>query len=58
MTRLVAAKAWLGGTAMVVGLGGIAAERRWLVWLAVLLLAAAFALRFAERRRDADSERE
>ena len=49
-TRYFASKAWLGGAGLVVGLFGMALGRRWLVWVAVVLLAAAFTLRFAERR--------
>jgi membrane protein implicated in regulation of membrane protease activity len=55
--RVFAAKAWLGGTALAVGLTGIALERRWLVWVAVTLLAAAFALRFAAPRGDEGTDR-
>lgn len=47
--RVVAAKAWLGGLGLVVGLAGMALETRWLVWVAVGLLAAAFLLRFVKR---------
>ena len=53
MTRLFVAKAWLGGVGLVVGLAGMAWERRWLEWMAIALLAAAFLLRLAERKRDA-----
>ena len=53
MTRFFVAKAWLGGVGLVVGLVGMAWERRWLVWVAIALLAAAFLLRLAERKRDA-----
>lgn len=53
MTRLFVAKAWLGGVGLVVGLAGMAWERRWLVWMAIALLAAAFLLRLAERKRAA-----
>lgn len=49
MTKVFAAKAWLGGTALVAGLVGMALEWRWLVYTAIAMLAAAFALRFAER---------
>ncbi len=51
MTRLFVGKAWLGGSGLAVGLVGIATERRWLVWIAVALLAMAFVLRFVERKR-------
>ncbi len=47
------AKAWLGGAGLAAGLTGMALERRWLVWVAVGLLALAFALRFAERKSHA-----
>lgn len=53
MTRFFVAKAWLGGVGLVVGLAGMAWERRWLVWAAIALLAAAFLLRLAERKSDA-----
>ena len=46
---VVAPKAWLGGLGLVVGLVGMALETRWLVWVAVGLLAAAFLLRFVKR---------
>jgi hypothetical protein len=49
VTRFFRLKAWLGGAGMVVGLVGIAIERRSLVWIAVLLLTGAFLLRFGER---------
>ena len=42
-------KAWCGGLGLAAGLAGMAFERRWLVWLAVSLLGAAFLLRFAHR---------
>ena len=47
--RLFAAKAWLGGLGLGVGLVGIAIDVRWVVWLAVGLLSGAFLLRFGER---------
>ena len=50
MTKVFAAKAWLGGTAMVAGLVGMAFEWRWLVFVAVAMLGVAFLLRFAERK--------
>ena len=53
MTRFVVAKAWLGGVGLVVGVAGMAWERRWLVWAAIALLAVAFLLRLAERQRNA-----
>ncbi len=43
---MTAAKAWLGGVGLVVGLVGMALERRWIVWVAVGCLGAAFLLRF------------
>ncbi|HTD69044.1 MAG TPA: hypothetical protein VK647_01215 [Gemmatimonadales bacterium] len=49
MTRFFTLKAWLGGAGLAVGLAGMAVGWRWLVWTAVSLLGAAFALRFAER---------
>jgi len=39
-------KAWLGGGGLVVGLAGIVLERRWVVLVAVGLLALAFFARF------------
>ena len=50
MTRVFAYKAWLGGAGLVTGLFGIAMARRWMVWVAVAMLAVAFTLRFAERK--------
>ena len=44
-----AAKVWLGGVGLVVGLAGMALELRWLIWLGVGCLAAAFVLRFIKR---------
>ena len=44
--KAVAAKVWLGGIGLVVGLVGMALEIEWIVWVAVGLLAAAFVLRF------------
>jgi hypothetical protein len=41
------AKAWLGAAGLVAGLAGMALGWRWLVYLAVGLLMAAFLLRFA-----------
>ena len=45
----VALKAWVGGLGLVAGLVGMALGIRWLVWVAVGLLAAAFLLRFVKR---------
>jgi membrane protein implicated in regulation of membrane protease activity len=42
-------KLWLGGAGLVVGLGGMALEIEWIVWVAVACLAAAFLLRFVKR---------
>ncbi|HVH68942.1 MAG TPA: hypothetical protein VM716_13820 [Gemmatimonadales bacterium] len=50
MSRAFVAKAWLAGAGLVSGLAGMATERRALVWIAVGLLAIAFALRFVERK--------
>ena len=50
MTRAFAYKAWLGGAGLVAGLFGMALAQRWLVWVAVALLAVAFALRFVGRK--------
>ena len=49
MSRFFTLKAWLGGAGLAVGLAGMAAGWRWLVWTAVALLGVAFALRLAER---------
>jgi len=49
VTRFFTLKAWLGGAGLALGLAGMAGGWRWLVWTAVALLGAAFALRFAER---------
>ena len=53
MTRFFVVKAWLAGAGLAAGLAGMATARRWLVWVAVALLAAAFLLRFAERSNEA-----
>lgn len=53
MTRLFAAKAWIAGTGLVAGVAGMLTGRRALVAAAVVLLAVAFVLRFAERKTDA-----
>ena len=45
-----AAKAWLGGSGLAVGLLGIATQHRWAVWIAVGLMGAAFLLRFAQQK--------
>jgi hypothetical protein len=52
VSRFFALKAWLGGAGLVAGLAGMAWERRWLVEIAIGLLAVAFLLRFGERRRE------
>lgn len=39
-------KVWCGGLGLVVGIAGMALERRWLVWIALGLLTMAFAARF------------
>ncbi len=44
--KVVAAKMWVGGIGLAVGLVGIALEWEWMVWVAVGLLGAAFLLRF------------
>jgi membrane protein implicated in regulation of membrane protease activity len=49
MTRFFVHKAWLGGAGLVIGLLGMATAQRWLVWVAVAMVAAAFLLRLAER---------
>jgi hypothetical protein len=50
ITRFFVQKAWLAGSALVIGLLGMAFERRWLVWVAVALLSGAVILRLIERR--------
>jgi membrane protein implicated in regulation of membrane protease activity len=50
VTGRTAAKAWLGGSGLVVGLVGITLELRVAVWAAVALLAATVVLRFAGPR--------
>jgi len=50
MTRLFILKAWLGGAGLAVGLFGMATDRRWMIWAAVCMLAAAFTVRLVERR--------
>ena len=58
--KLFAAKAWIGGAGLVVGLVGMALEIEWIVWAAVGCLAVAFLLRFVKRDSwgvDAQSER-
>ena len=52
MTRIFWLKAGTGATGLVVGLAGMAAARRWLVWIAVILMGVAFVLRFAEQRNE------
>ena len=49
-TRMFVQKAWLGGAGLVTGLFGMAMAQRWMVWVALALLAVAFLLRFAERK--------
>jgi membrane protein implicated in regulation of membrane protease activity len=50
VTSVFPAKAWLGGAGVVAGLAGMALQWRWLVYVAVGLLLAAFLLRFAGRK--------
>ena len=45
------AKAWLGGAGLVAGVIGMALRQRFLVGVAVGMLAIAFLVRFAERPR-------
>lgn len=45
------AKAWLGGAGLVVGIVGMALRQRFVVGVAVGMLALAFLVRFAERPR-------
>lgn len=44
-------KVWAAATGFTTGLAGMALERRWLVMVGVGLLAAAFLLRFLDRKR-------
>jgi hypothetical protein len=53
VTRLFVLKAALAGAGLVVGLAGMALAVRWLVWIAIGLVAGAFLVRFAERRNGA-----
>jgi membrane protein implicated in regulation of membrane protease activity len=55
MSRWFWAKAVLGGVGLVLGLVGMAFDFRPLVWVALVLLAAAFGARFAERREREDA---
>jgi len=50
VTSVFPAKAWLGAAGLLAGLAGMALGWRWLVYLAVGLLGAAFLLRFAGRK--------
>ena len=50
MTRVFWLKAGTGATGLLVGLAGMATARRWLVWIAVILMGVAFVSRLAERR--------
>jgi hypothetical protein len=51
------AKAALGGVGFVVGLAGMALELRWLIWVGMAFLVAAFLLRFIKRPQgDADAQ--
>jgi hypothetical protein len=52
VSRFFVLKAWLGGAGAAVGLAGMATDHRWLVEIAVGLLAVAFLLRFGERRKE------
>ena len=49
MTRVFWLKAGAATAGIVIGLVGMAGGRRWLVWIAVSLMAVAFVLRFLER---------
>lgn len=44
--KVFTAKATLGGVGFVAGLAGMALDLRWLIWVGVGLLLAAFGLRF------------
>lgn len=45
-----ALRAGLGAAGIAVGVAGMAMDRRWLVWMAVVLLTAAVVARLVERR--------
>jgi hypothetical protein len=47
--NVVAAKPWLAGLGLVIGLVGMAFDIQWLIWAAVGCLGAAFLLRFVKR---------
>lgn len=57
MSRLPLVKASLFGLGLAVGLAGMALRFLWMVGVAVGLLAAAFALRFVERKPEPDEVR-
>lgn len=50
MSRTTWVKASVAAVGLAVGIGGMALERRWLVWVGVALLGVVFALRLVERR--------
>jgi hypothetical protein len=51
LSRLRTVKTGLGLTGLILGLAGMAAQRRGLVYAAVVLLGAAVILRLVERKR-------
>lgn len=52
MTRVFWAKAGTAAAGLAIGLAGMATGRRWLVWVAVVLMGVAFVLRFADRNKE------
>jgi len=51
--RALQLKVWTAAGGFITGLAGMAVDRRWLVWVGVGLLGAAFLLRFVGRSSDA-----
>lgn len=49
---LVRCKPWIAAVGFMIGLGGMALERRWLVGVGVGVLGVAFLLRFATGREE------
>jgi len=49
--RLFVVKAWLAAVGLVAGIVGMAFDLQWLIYVAVGFLAAAFLLRFSQRRQ-------
>lgn len=51
MSRIFLAKACLGGGGVAIAIAGMALDRQWMVWIAIVLLSVAFLLRFREPRQ-------